>query len=69
MSNYNFFRDEHDGGGNPTSNEHIYFNCRIENPDYEDDNGTTEECVFQEQTQNIVEKQSDYQVAVDSWSC
>ncbi len=69
MSNYNFFRDEHDAGGNPTSNEHIYFNCRIENPDYEDDNGTTEECVFQEQTQNIVEKQSDYQVAVDSWSC
>ena len=69
MSNYNFFRDDHDAGGNPTSNEHIYFNCRIENPDYEDDNGTTDECVYQEQTQNIVEKQSDYQVAVDSWSC
>ena len=48
--------------------EHIYYNARIDNLLDGVDNGASEECVYNKQTQNILERQSDYEMAVQSWS-
>lgn len=51
-----------------TDQEHIYYNLRIDNPLDGIDNATDQTTVFDRQTQPIVRKQSDYQVAVEAWS-
>ena len=51
-----------------TDQEHIYYNLRIDNPLDGVDNATDQTTVFDRQTQPIVRKQSDYQVAVEAWS-
>lgn len=48
--------------------EHVYYNARIDNLLDGIDNGATTECVYNKQTQNIINKQSDYELAVQSWS-
>jgi hypothetical protein len=48
--------------------EHIYYNARIDNLLDGLDNGATSECVYNKQTQNILEKQSNYELAIQSWS-
>ena len=54
---------------NMSSDEnYIYYNVRIDNPIDGVDNSTSPTCVYNKQTQNILEKQSDYQIAVDNWS-
>lgn len=51
-----------------TDHEHIYYNIRIDNPLDSTNNEDSERCVYNKQTQNIIEKQSDYEVAVESWN-
>ena len=51
-----------------SDSEHIYYNARIDNLLDGVDNGASEECVYNVQTQNIIEKQSNYELAVQSWS-
>lgn len=63
MSNYNY---------NPSAeyssdNQHIYYNLAIENAFNGIDNGNTNDCVYEKQTPNILTKQSDYELCVDSW--
>ena len=63
MSNYNY---------NPSAeyssdNQHIYYNLAIENAFNGVDNGNTNDCVYEKQTANILTKQSDYELCVDSW--
>ena len=63
MSNYNY---------NPSAeyssdNQHIYYNLAIENAFDGVDNGNTNDCVYEKQTANILTKQSDYELCVDSW--
>ena len=63
MSNYNY---------NPSAeyssdNQHIYYNLAIENAFNGVDNGNTNDCVYEKQTPNILTKQSDYELCVDSW--
>jgi hypothetical protein len=63
MSNYNY---------NPSAeyssdNQHIYYNLAIENAFNGVDNGNTDDCVYEKQTANILTKQSDYELCVDSW--
>lgn len=48
--------------------EHIYYNIRIDNPIDGTDNSASRECVYNKQTQPIIEKQSDYEMAIESWS-
>jgi hypothetical protein len=48
--------------------EHIYYNARIDNLLDGVDNGASTECVYNKQSQNILERQSDYELAVQSWS-
>ena len=47
--------------------EHIYYNLSIDNAYNGVSNETTRDCVYDKQTPNILKKQSDYEVAVDSW--
>jgi len=63
MSNYNY---------NPSVNEssdkeHVYYNLSIDNDFNGFDNSTTRDCVYDKQSPNIIGKQSDYELAVDSW--
>ena len=63
MSNYNY---------NPSAeyssdNQHIYYNLAIQNAFDGVDNGNTNDCVYEKQTANILTKQSDYELCVDSW--
>lgn len=51
-----------------TDTEHIYYNARIDNLLDGIDNGASSECVYNKQSQNILERQSDYELAVQSWS-
>ena len=53
---------------NGVSKEHIYYNIRIDNPIDGTDNSASRECVYNKQTQPIIEKQSDYEMAIESWS-
>tara|TARA_R110001632_G_scaffold32302_1_gene83706 strand:+ start:472 stop:1764 length:1293 start_codon:yes stop_codon:yes gene_type:complete len=70
MSNYKFI------GGNIDNNyekilpdkEHIYYNIRIDNPRDGVSNSATDECVYNKQSQTILEKQSNYEATVESWS-
>ena len=48
--------------------EHIYYNVRIDNQIDEISNSATTECVYDQQTQNILDKQSSYEMAIQSWS-
>jgi len=48
--------------------ETIYYNLRIDNPIDGVDNSASANCVYEKQTQNILEKQSDYEMAVDHWT-
>ena len=48
--------------------EHIYYNIKIDNPQDNITNSATQNCVYNKQTQNILPKQSDYEMAVDSFS-
>jgi hypothetical protein len=59
-------------GMNQTRNQyqgddHIYYNLSIDNAFNGVNSGTTIECVYDKQTPNVLRKQSDYEVAVDSW--
>ena len=63
MSNYNSNMNQPSN-----NNEHIYFNVRIDNAIDGVDNSTSPNCIYNKQTQNILEKQSDYQLAVDHWT-
>lgn len=51
-----------------SDSEHIYYNARIDNLLDGIDNGASEDCVYNLQTQNIVQKQSEYELAVQSWN-
>jgi hypothetical protein len=53
---------------NQSDTEHIYYNIRIDNPIDGFDNGASESCVYEKQTQNILERQSDYEMAIDHWN-
>ncbi len=48
--------------------KHIFFNVRIDNPLDGVDNATDQTTVYERQAQNVIDKQSDYQVAVEAWS-
>ena len=48
--------------------EHIYYNVRIDNQIDEISNSATTECVYDQQTQNILDKQSSYEMAIQSWN-
>lgn len=50
-----------------TSDEHIYYNLSIDNAFDGTNNATTTNCVYDKQTPSILKKQSDWEVAVDSW--
>jgi hypothetical protein len=52
---------------NTDKKEHIYYNLAIENPFDGVDNGNTDDCVYEKQTPAILQKQSDYELCVDSW--
>lgn len=47
--------------------EHIFYNLSIDNPFDGSNNSTTSDCVYDKQTATIVNRQSDWEVAVDSW--
>tara|TARA_R110000851_G_scaffold330982_1_gene504489 strand:- start:461 stop:1675 length:1215 start_codon:yes stop_codon:yes gene_type:complete len=51
-----------------TDHEHIYYNIRIDNPLNSANNEDSESCVYNKQTQNIIDKQSDFELAVESWN-
>lgn len=53
---------------NDNDHEHIYYNIKIDNPLDNITNQVSTECVYNKQTQNILPRQSDYEVAVDSWA-
>tara|TARA_R110000787_G_scaffold198755_3_gene309856 strand:- start:29 stop:1333 length:1305 start_codon:yes stop_codon:yes gene_type:complete len=48
--------------------EHIYYNVRIDNQINGNSNAATTECVYDQQTQNILDKQSSYEMAIQSWN-
>jgi len=50
-----------------SSDEHVYYNLSIDNAFDGINSATTSDCVYEKQTPNILQKQSDYEVAVDSW--
>jgi len=59
-------------GMNQTRNEskddeHIYYNLSIDNAFNGVSSETTRDCVYDKQTPNVLRKQSDYELAVDSW--
>lgn len=51
----------------PRNEEHVYYNLSIDNAYNGVTNATTADCVYEKQTPNILRKQSDYELAVDSW--
>jgi hypothetical protein len=60
-------------GGNQMSydnngKDNIYYNIRIDNEIDGVDNSATNDCTYDKQTQSILDKQSDYKLAVKSWS-
>ena len=65
MSNFNYSQNQNQYQS--TDNEHIYYNLSIDNAFNGVNNATTADCVYEKQTPNILRKQSDYEVAVDSW--
>lgn len=62
---YSGYYENEDAG----ESKHIYYNVRIDNADYAVDNSASNRCAINQQTQNILSKQSDYEVAVESWAC
>ena len=50
------------------SKDNIYYNIRIDNEIDDVDNSASNECTYDKQTQNILDKQSDYKLAIRSWS-
>lgn len=65
----NYRKNIHGGNENIKSKkEHIYYNVRIDNQISGVSNSATNQCVYDQQTQNILNKQSDYELAVQSWS-
>ena len=48
--------------------ENIYYNVRIDNQIDDVDNSASLDCVYDQQTQNIINKQSDYKMAIESWN-
>ena len=50
-----------------SEDEHIYFNLSIDNAYNGVSNETTADCVYDKQTPSVLLKQSDYELAVDSW--
>lgn len=65
MSNFNFNHNKNQYES--TDNEHVYYNLSIDNAFDGVNNATTRDCVYEKQTPNILQKQSDYELAVDSW--
>ena len=47
-----------------TDHERIYYNCRLDNQIDNVSNSATEIAVYNKQSQNILENQSDYEMAV-----
>ena len=64
MSNFNF---DYDKANTYSDDEHIYYNLSIDNAFNGVTNATTRDCVYDKQTPNVLRKQSDYELAVDSW--
>ena len=50
-----------------TDHERIYYNCRLDNQIDNVSNSATEIAVYNKQSQNILENQSDYEMAVQSY--
>tara|TARA_R110000796_G_scaffold204220_1_gene320409 strand:+ start:478 stop:1698 length:1221 start_codon:yes stop_codon:yes gene_type:complete len=63
MSNFNYNPSVYES----SDNEHVYYNLSIDNAFNGVDNATTSDCVYDKQSPNIILKQSDYELAVDSW--
>lgn len=63
MSNFNYNPSVYES----SDNEHIYYNLSIDNAFNGVNNATTRDCVYDKQSPNIIQKQSDYELAVDSW--
>ena len=49
-------------------NEHIYYNIRIDNQSTPTNSSASPHTIFNKQTDNILSKQSDYELAVGFWS-
>ena len=48
--------------------EHIYYNVRIDNELDGKDNGASPNCIYNQQTQDILHNQSLYEMSVESWN-
>jgi len=64
MSNYGY---SYNREVKKEDDEHIYYNLSIDNAYNGVTNATTKDCVYEKQTPSILKRQSDYELAVDSW--
>ena len=66
--NYNDDISKLNIGENSSDRQHLYYNVRIDNPIDDLDNSPSENCVYNKQTGVILKQQSDYELAIQSWS-
>lgn len=64
MSNFNF---DYNNEKFYNTDEHVYYNLSIDNAYNGISTATTPDCVYEKQTPILLRKQSDYELAVESW--